>query len=131
MAECRFENKLPIQQIDGNPPTGVSANLSLLPNHPPGGPFQTMQQCQGTLCESVGECIPHGFQRVAQKVSLPASASKKGIDDCLNDCRMHKECVAAVYDEASQSCATMNEGNPKLKANESSTGTLYVRKPIR
>ena len=130
MAHCNFQD-LSIQHVD-NVPMTRPASLPLLPDYPTGGPFQTMQQCQDTMCQSVGECIPSGFKRSPQLVTLPEKkTSGVSLDECLNECRLHKECVATVFDTNTQQCATFNKDQAKLVASDTSTATLYVRNPVQ
>ena len=130
MAHCKFQD-LSIQRVDDVPMTRP-ANFPLLPDYPTGGPFDTMQQCQSTLCESVGECIPAGFKKSPQMVNLPENTkSDMTLDECLDDCRLHKECVATIFDGKKNQCATFNQGQPKLAATHTSTATLYVRNQVQ
>lgn len=84
------------------------------------------------MCPSVGECIPSGFKRSPQLVMLPKN-KKSGLtlDECLDDCRLHKECVATIFDTSTEQCATFNKDQGKLVTSDTSTATLYIRDPIQ
>ncbi len=133
MAACRISNGLPVKKINNNVTVGDhKLNLSTLPNYPPADPFQSMEHCRGTLCSSIGECVPNGFEKFDQKVSMPpkVDVSTKTEDECLDACRFKKECRGVFFDNSTGDCHTATNSVQSVQADSSSTVDLFLRRPL-
>lgn len=142
MAACHF-------QLDVLTKKG---NVRAAPVYPPTLPLGSMKDCRESLCNDNGTCVPVGFQRPSLKsdsfpqtqVRIPkdafqpndagetAVATNKSEDECIDDCRLKKECKGLFYDQYNQSCLLMTKQPDTFEPGHAeyySRNDIYVENP--
>tara|TARA_B100000242_G_C42889064_1_gene412478 strand:- start:277 stop:729 length:453 start_codon:yes stop_codon:yes gene_type:complete len=135
MAACHF-------QLDVLTKKG---NVRAAPVYPPTLPLGSMEDCRESLCNDNGTCVPVGFHRPSlesdsfppTRVRIPDNDAGEYIttkteDECIDDCRVKKECKGLFYDQSNRSCLLMTKQPDTFEPGHAeyySRNDIYVENP--